>query len=177
MKELELGMRALVAQKTGEDWTGATLVLSTAAPETWADLPDLPALRIGRRQPPTPKKGFREAPVGVDSLFADYDRSFVAKSPKDRGGRPVAKSAHPAMYAMAERRLKEVKKLMADSLGKLSEKKKKDYQERLKGLEKRQQALEKDLGRDPQMKDPENKAELFNLVIEATELYRRIIQE
>ena len=102
MKELELGMRALVAQKTGEDWTGATLVLSTAAPETWADLPDLPALRIGRRQPPTPKKGFREAPVGVDSLFADYDRSFVAKSPKDRGGRPVAKSAHPAMYAMAD---------------------------------------------------------------------------
>jgi len=82
-----------------------------------------------------------------------------------------------AMYAMAERRLKEVKKLMADSLGKLSDKKKKNYQDRLTNLEKQQKAIEKSLDKDPQMKDPENKAKLFNLVIESTELYRRIIQE
>ena len=48
----ELELRALVVQRTGEDWRGVELTLSTADPQSWAELPDLPSLKIGRRQPP-----------------------------------------------------------------------------------------------------------------------------
>jgi uncharacterized protein (TIGR02231 family) len=43
-REVELVMRALVAQHSGEDWRGVKLVLSTAAPMTWTELPELPSL-------------------------------------------------------------------------------------------------------------------------------------
>jgi len=70
----KLGMRAMVAQRTGEDWTGVALRLSTAEADAWVELPELAKARIGRAQPPRPKLGYREPPEGAQALYADYDR-------------------------------------------------------------------------------------------------------
>lgn len=70
----EIQMRAWVAQRTGEDWQGVRLKLSTASPLRFTELPELAALRIGRAQPPPAKKGFRPAPQGSEVLFRDHDR-------------------------------------------------------------------------------------------------------
>lgn len=78
-REVELVMRALIAQHSGEDWRGVKLVLSTAAPMSWTELPELPSIRIGRAQPPAPARaGFRPAPQGAGALFADYDRERLS---------------------------------------------------------------------------------------------------
>ncbi|KFE60892.1 mucoidy inhibitor MuiA family protein [Hyalangium minutum] len=78
-REVELVMRALIAQHSGEDWRGVKLVLSTAAPMTWTELPELPSIRIGRAQPPpSARAGFRPAPQGAGALFADYDRDRMS---------------------------------------------------------------------------------------------------
>lgn len=81
-----LAMRAVVAQRTGEDWAGAKLVLSTAAPQRWTELPELPKLRIGRAQPPKAKRAYREPPEGAAALYADYDRAFGSREAEPRGG-------------------------------------------------------------------------------------------
>lgn len=70
----KLGMRAMVAQRTGEDWTGVSLRLSTAEADAWVELPELAKARIGRAQPARPKLGYREPPEGAQALYADYDR-------------------------------------------------------------------------------------------------------
>ncbi|MCK6503463.1 DUF4139 domain-containing protein [Myxococcota bacterium] len=70
-----LELRASVAQRTGEDWAGVALEVNTALPLRWTDLPELPALRFGRRQPTPPRSGWRAPPTGTDGLFADYDRA------------------------------------------------------------------------------------------------------
>lgn len=78
-REVELVMRALIAQHSGEDWRGVKLVLSTAAPMAWTELPELPSIRIGRAQPPpSARAGFRPAPQGAGALFADYDRERMS---------------------------------------------------------------------------------------------------
>lgn len=71
----ELQLRALVCQRSGEDWRGVRLTLSTASPLTWTELPELTSIRIGRaqREPPA-VRGFRPPPRGAAALFADYDR-------------------------------------------------------------------------------------------------------
>jgi len=71
-----LVMRALVAQRTSEDWTSARISVSTALPAQWAELPELASLRVGRAQPPVKASGFRTLPVDTGALFADYDRGF-----------------------------------------------------------------------------------------------------
>jgi uncharacterized protein (TIGR02231 family) len=71
----ELALRAQVCQATDEDWTGVRLTLSTARAQRWTELPELPALRIGRLQPRPPRTGWREPPEGAEALFADYDRA------------------------------------------------------------------------------------------------------
>lgn len=77
-RQADLQLRAMVCQRTGEDWLGATLNLSTASPMSWTELPELSAIRIGKAQPPPPsKRGFRPPPVGGSSLFADYDRGLT----------------------------------------------------------------------------------------------------
>ena len=76
-----LELRAVVAQDTGEDWTRVPLRLSTAEPEQFATLPELPAQRIGRRQQEPAKPGFRAPPVGAAALYADYDRALKRASP------------------------------------------------------------------------------------------------
>jgi hypothetical protein len=87
-REAELQLRAMVCQRTGEDWSGARLDLSTAAPMSWTELPELSAIRIGKSQPALSKRGLRPPPPGAQSLFADYD-----------GGRSKARAALPATTA------------------------------------------------------------------------------
>jgi len=72
----ELALRAMVCQFTGEDWENVNVTLSTALPQSWADLPELASLRIGRRQRPLKKSGYREAPVGAKELYSDFDDEF-----------------------------------------------------------------------------------------------------
>lgn len=72
-------LRALVAQRTGEDWSAARLRLSTADRHRRHHLPELPARRIGRAQP-QPRRGWRAPPPGADALFEDY-RRFVDSLP------------------------------------------------------------------------------------------------
>ncbi|MBZ5714589.1 DUF4139 domain-containing protein [Nannocystis pusilla] len=72
-----VAVRAVVAQETGEDWTGVRLTLATADAQRWVELPEMQALRIGRRQPAPPRRGWRAPPAGAGELYADYDR-FLA---------------------------------------------------------------------------------------------------
>jgi len=69
-----IAVRAFLCQRTGEDWSGVRLELSTANPMTWCELPELPSLRLGRTQPLPRKSGWRLPPLGATTLFADYDR-------------------------------------------------------------------------------------------------------
>jgi hypothetical protein len=69
-----IALRALICQRTGEDWSGVRIELSTATPTAWCELPELPALRLGRSQTFTPKKAWRNPPQGAEILFEDYDR-------------------------------------------------------------------------------------------------------
>ena len=73
----EIQLRAWVAQRTGEDWQGVKLRLSTASPLRFTELPELSAVKIGRAQPVAPKKGFRPPPKGGEVLFRDYDRDVA----------------------------------------------------------------------------------------------------
>ncbi|WP_329106384.1 DUF4139 domain-containing protein [Streptomyces sp. NBC_01439] len=68
-----LVLRASVAQRTGEDWTGVHIALATADLRRRTDLPKLRSVRIGRRQPALAPSGWREPPVGLSDLFAGYE--------------------------------------------------------------------------------------------------------
>ncbi|MBP2047773.1 hypothetical protein J2Z21_000695 [Streptomyces griseochromogenes] len=81
-------LRASVAQRTGEDWTGVRIGLATADLRRGTDLPRLRSLRIGRSQPAHTPSGWREPPAGLADLFAGYD---VA------GPRPVTTAAPVAV--------------------------------------------------------------------------------
>ncbi|WP_436776977.1 mucoidy inhibitor MuiA family protein [Yinghuangia sp. YIM S09857] len=78
-----LVMRAAVAQRTGEDWTGVRLALSTADLDRRTDLPELRSLRIGRRQAAPAPSGWREPPSGLDELFAGYDAGVVKRRERE----------------------------------------------------------------------------------------------
>ncbi|HEY0132545.1 MAG TPA: mucoidy inhibitor MuiA family protein, partial [Nannocystis sp.] len=85
MTQATVSVRASVAQSSGEDWHGVKLTLSTADAQRWTELPDLQVLRIGRRQPPVQRRGWRAPPAGASELYADYDR-FLSSTP----GTPAA---------------------------------------------------------------------------------------
>lgn len=76
-------LEALVTQCTGEDWGSVKLGLSTADLTHDARLPELASLRLGRAQAQT-RKGYRSPPVGLDRVFAGYDR--FAPSPREEDG-------------------------------------------------------------------------------------------
>jgi hypothetical protein len=76
-----LVLRACVAQRTGEDWSGVRLGLSTADLLRRADLPELRSLRIGRTQEEPQAPGWREPPAGLADLFAGYDSAAAARPP------------------------------------------------------------------------------------------------
>jgi uncharacterized protein DUF4139/uncharacterized protein DUF4140 len=90
----ELELRASVAQRTGEDWSGVALTLSTATAQRWSELPELSSVRIGRRQPPVPRAGWRPPPTGVEALYGDWDRAFP-----QRIGTEAAAPAEPELPA------------------------------------------------------------------------------
>ncbi len=64
---------ALVAQDSGEDWSGVRLALSTGDLVRDVRLPVLKSLRIGRAQV-SHARATRRAPGGLDELFAAFDR-------------------------------------------------------------------------------------------------------
>lgn len=79
-----LAMRAVVAQRTGEDWTGVRLGLSTADLRRRTELPELRSLRLGRRQAEIVPMLWREPPSGLAELFTGYDaapKPAVADAP------------------------------------------------------------------------------------------------
>ncbi|MFF6872589.1 DUF4139 domain-containing protein [Streptomyces sp. NPDC012450] len=90
----QLVLRASVAQRTGEDWTGVRLALATADLRRRTDLPRLRSVRIGRRQAAPAPSGWREPPAGLDDLFAGYEAAGPRPVPaSSRLGGAVAGSA------------------------------------------------------------------------------------
>lgn len=98
MRSGELAMRAAVVQRTGEDWRGVALTLTTADAHRWTELPEMQSLRIGRAQPPVQARGWRPPPVGAGELYRDYDR-FMKSLPK-----PTKVKAKPRPKARPARR-------------------------------------------------------------------------
>ncbi|MFC7904524.1 DUF4139 domain-containing protein [Streptomyces griseoincarnatus] len=66
-------LRASVAQRSGEDWTGVRIAFATADLRRRTDLPRLRSVRIGRSQPAPAPSGWREPPAGLTDLFAGYE--------------------------------------------------------------------------------------------------------
>ncbi|WP_216587154.1 DUF4139 domain-containing protein [Streptomyces brasiliscabiei] len=83
-----LVLRASVAQRTGEDWTGVRISLATADLRRRTDLPVLRSIRVGRRQPAAAPSGWREPPSGLADLFTGYETA---------GPRPAALTASTAV--------------------------------------------------------------------------------
>jgi hypothetical protein len=104
-RETTLALRALVCQRSGEDWSAAKLELSTAAPLRWTEIPELPSLRIGKAQAsPAGKRGFRPPPVGANVLLDDYDRDVMRLSrPNLEYNRPRLALSPPASPAVPQR--------------------------------------------------------------------------
>ena len=86
-KRASWAFEAIVAQRSGEDWSGVPLSLSTGDLAFDARLPQLTSLRIGRRAPPQ-RAAFRPPPEGIDAMFAFY-LAFAATT---RGGQPPPES-------------------------------------------------------------------------------------
>jgi hypothetical protein len=78
--KVALTLDAFVAQASGEDWAGVRISLSTADLAQDARLPELRSLRFGRAQP-TPRRGYRPPPPGLDAMFEGYDRA-IAQAPR-----------------------------------------------------------------------------------------------
>lgn len=74
--KVSLALAALVAQSSGEDWTGVRLLLSTGDMMRDVRLPEATSLRLGRAQTPR-ARGYRAPPEGLDAMFEGFDR-FVA---------------------------------------------------------------------------------------------------
>ncbi|WP_405709564.1 DUF4139 domain-containing protein [Streptomyces sp. NBC_00046] len=98
-----LMLRASVAQRTGEDWTGVRIALATADLRRRTDLPRLRSIRIGRSQPAPAPSGWREPPAGLVDLFSGYDSAGPGPAPASAaaalvgGYAPAAAAAEPAL--------------------------------------------------------------------------------
>ncbi|MFJ8164893.1 DUF4139 domain-containing protein [Streptomyces sp. NPDC096136] len=90
-------MRASVAQRTGEDWSGVRLALATADLRRGNDLPRLRSIRLGRRQAAPAPSGWREPPAGLADLFSGYDAAGPRPRPRVPG-RPAAAAGTPAGF-------------------------------------------------------------------------------
>lgn len=75
--KVSLGLSALVAQASGEDWTAVRLHLSTGDLLRDVRLPEVTSMRLGRAQRPR-ARGYRPPPEGLDTMFDGFDR-FVAQ--------------------------------------------------------------------------------------------------
>ncbi|MFF9755169.1 DUF4139 domain-containing protein [Streptomyces sp. NPDC014344] len=81
-----LVLRASVAQRSGEDWTGVRIAFATADLRRRTGLPRLRSVRIGRSQPAPAPSGWREPPAGLTDLFAGYDAAGPRPEPDVSGG-------------------------------------------------------------------------------------------
>lgn len=111
MTQATVSVRASVAQSSGEDWHGVKLILSTADAQRWTELPDLQVLRIGRRQPPVQRRGWRAPPAGAVELYAYYDR-FLSSTP----GPTAASAASVVSHGRASGSVQREEAIMALSL-------------------------------------------------------------
>ncbi|MDT7843413.1 DUF4139 domain-containing protein [Streptomyces justiciae] len=96
-----LVLRAGVAQRTGEDWTGVRIALATADLGRGAELPRLRSLRIGRRQPAPEPSGWREPPAGLADLFTAYDAAGPRPAPASAPVHVGAVTRSPDTYGAA----------------------------------------------------------------------------
>ncbi|MFC7969227.1 DUF4139 domain-containing protein [Streptomyces cinereoruber] len=98
-----LVLRASVAQRTGENWTGVRLALATADLRRRTDLPRLRSVRIGRRQAAPAPSGWREPPAGLSDLFAGYEAAGPRPVPASSllGGAVAGSAAVPVAAAPA----------------------------------------------------------------------------
>ncbi|MGW1353591.1 DUF4139 domain-containing protein [Streptomyces sp. NPDC002409] len=85
-----LVLRASVAQRTGEDWTGVRVALATADLRRRTDLPELRSIRVGRSQPVPAPSGWREPPAGLADLFSGYDAAGPSPVPAAVPAAPAA---------------------------------------------------------------------------------------
>lgn len=92
--QLTWTIRAQLAQQTGEDWSGVALRLSTAALDGHTSLPELAALKIGKRQAAVTRR-LRPPPPGVEELFADFDRD-LKRAAQPMPPRPPTPSTPPS---------------------------------------------------------------------------------
>lgn len=97
-RRADLLMEALVAQRTLEDWSSVRLSLSTADLIFDARLPELPALRYGRAQPPA-RKSFRPPPAGLERMFQGHDDAFGRSAPS---GGAAAPEPMPSAQALGD---------------------------------------------------------------------------
>ncbi|OJH40768.1 DUF4139 domain-containing protein [Cystobacter ferrugineus] len=95
-----LRMRASILQRTGEDWSQVRVSLSTARLERRAEVPELKALRIGRRQPLPARSGWREPPPGLDELFTSYDAAQPSMPPPAAPPPPAPERTRVREFAM-----------------------------------------------------------------------------
>lgn len=72
-QQAELSLEAMIAQNSGEDWEEVAIDLSTAELYLDATLPTLPALKLGKAQPPR-RTGFRAPPQDTARLFGAYEQ-------------------------------------------------------------------------------------------------------
>jgi hypothetical protein len=112
LSSAELTMRAMVSQRSGEDWKGVKLTLSTAELQRWAEVPELKSKRIGRRQQPAPQKGWRPPPPGTEELYRDYDNAFGSQPapPPPYGAVP-----EPGIFGSSTRRTILADHMVADA--------------------------------------------------------------
>ncbi len=71
--EAAIQLHALVAQASGEDWSGAEVQVATADLARETTLPELTSWRIGTAQPRR-RPRFRPPPEGLGALFEGYDQ-------------------------------------------------------------------------------------------------------
>ncbi len=97
-------VEALVAQLSGEDWTGVRLSLCTASLVDDVRLPELASMRLGRARPEK-RRGYRPPPADLERMFVSFDVFFSATvTVAAQAPRPVAEPPAAApMQEMAKR--------------------------------------------------------------------------
>ncbi|MBF0291475.1 MAG: DUF4139 domain-containing protein [Nitrospinae bacterium] len=75
--EIRVSFSALVRQRTGEDWDGVKLTLSTASPGMWMSAPEIQPWIIFPLQPVTPRSRQLSAPAPAFAPQAIQDQASV----------------------------------------------------------------------------------------------------
>jgi uncharacterized protein (TIGR02231 family) len=97
--KLSLVRRAVVTQRTGEDWKDVTLSVSTAQPLGTIQAPDVPPVRVGFNEPPVIDQSLmrRRSPV-LASPAAKADADQMAAG----AAKPLAQEAPPPPAPVAQ---------------------------------------------------------------------------